>query len=421
MASTSVANAALPDGDLLALLRERLNGEQRQMFVQSYAAYLEHDPRRDFVVPVDDALVRWLGYKRKDHVVRLIGKCLASGTDFAHEVSPTKGENPLGGRPTQDYLLTVHGFKQLCMAADTAKSREVREYYLAMEGVMLEHTRRKMAAACEAERSARALLESREAELAHEREAREAAAAELARLREKTYDPVPRDDHVYVCKERAELHSDRHKVGKAVDTRRRESQLNTGSAQGSKIVYERATHNAKIVEDIVGIACRRYWYRAEHYNCRMDHSIDIIDIASSVVDTLASSYEHMARTDLYAKVISALQADAGETRDVRGDVIDYAEADAADKDDVVDDSQQEPVEDVGNDDALVSEGFVFTRRHADCVLLSELKDFLVGKNMSYTKLKGELERLGAEPDRTCPTPDGKRGRGYRGVRLRESL
>lgn len=68
-------------------------------------------------------------------------------------------QNPLGGRPTQDYLLTVHGFKQLCMAADTVKSREVREYYLAMEGVMLEHTRRKMAAACEAERSARALAE----------------------------------------------------------------------------------------------------------------------------------------------------------------------------------------------------------------------------------------------------------------------
>jgi len=37
-------------------------------------------------------------------------------------------ENPLGGRPTQEYLLTPNGFKQLCMAATRPRPRQVREY-----------------------------------------------------------------------------------------------------------------------------------------------------------------------------------------------------------------------------------------------------------------------------------------------------
>ena len=337
MASTSLVIPGVADGDLLALLRRRLSGEQQQLFLSSFAAYVQSDPENDFVIPLGADTVKWLGYRRKDVVVRALQKALKEGTDY--RVFHFPAENPLGGRPTQEYLLTPNGFKQLCMVADTTKARQVREYYIAMESVVFQWTRQRMAALSAERESARALLESRDAELAREREAREAAVvaleardAELARLREKTYDPVPRDDHVYVCKERAELASDRHKVGKAVDTRRRESQLNTGSAQGSKIVYKRATHNAKIVEDIVGIACRRYWYRAEHYNCRMDHSIDVIDIASAVVDTLASSYEHIARADLYAKVIGTLQADAGESRNDGDDVVCDADADK-DKDD----------------------------------------------------------------------------------------
>ena len=59
------------------------------------------------------------------------------------------------------------------------------------------------------------------------------------------------------------------------------------------MIFERATHNAKIVEDIAKVALRRYHIASlggvEHYNNRVEHSVDVIDIAATVVDTLASS------------------------------------------------------------------------------------------------------------------------------------
>ena len=59
----------------------------------------------------------------------------------------TSGKPPLqGGRPIETILLTLHGFKQLCMAAGTDKARRVREYYITMEGVLFEYTRQQLQA-----------------------------------------------------------------------------------------------------------------------------------------------------------------------------------------------------------------------------------------------------------------------------------
>ena len=123
-------------------------------------------------------------------------------------------------------------------------------------------------------------------------------------------------DNVYICKEVAELASDAHKVGKAIDKKKREAQLNTGSAQGSQIIYTRPTHNAKIIEDIVKVAQRRYHIASlggqEHYNNNVEHSVDIIDVAATVVDTLTSSFEYIQRDALFNKVIKNLESIRGD-------------------------------------------------------------------------------------------------------------
>ena len=134
--------------------------------------------------------------------------------------------------------------------------------------------------------------------------------AELVKIRTKIYEELPKLDNAYINKEVAELASDAHKIGKAIDSKKREAQLNTGSAQGSKIIHIRPCHNAKIVEDIVKVALKRYHIASiggeEHYNNNVEHSVDIIDIAATVVDTLASSFEYMTRRALFDKVIENL-------------------------------------------------------------------------------------------------------------------
>jgi len=130
--------------------------------------------------------------------------------------------------------------------------------------------------------------------------------AELAAFRSKTYEELPRLDTIYVNKEIAELSTNTHKIGRSIDAKKREAQLNTGSAQGSRMIYTRSTHNAKIVEDMCRVALKRYHIATlggvEHYSCSIDHSVDVIDLACTVMDTMASSFEYITRDNLLRRV-----------------------------------------------------------------------------------------------------------------------
>jgi hypothetical protein len=156
--------------------------------------------------------------------------------------------------------------------------------------------------------AARAEAASKEAEAAL---ALAAMEAELAHFRAKTFELVSHLDKVYIAKEAAQLNSDKHKIGKTIDDSKRESTLNTGSADGIRLVYTRDVSNTKLVEDVAKHALRRYHHAREHYCCRLEHSMDVYDIAGIVVDILASSYEFIERGDLIDRVIEGLDAERG--------------------------------------------------------------------------------------------------------------
>jgi hypothetical protein len=47
---------------------------------------------------------------------------------------------------------------------------------------------------------------------------------------------------------------------------------------------------------------KRYHYQREHYMCNVEHSVNVIDVVATVIDTLASCSEHMTREDMFRKV-----------------------------------------------------------------------------------------------------------------------
>lgn len=55
----------------------------------------------------------------------------AENTDYV--VYANSGENPLGGRPTVDYLITIDMGKELAMVERNEKGREVRRYFINCE------------------------------------------------------------------------------------------------------------------------------------------------------------------------------------------------------------------------------------------------------------------------------------------------
>ena len=356
-------------------LRSRLEADARTpeqlRMVERFQSTLECDEEHDMVMDLED--VCQFIEVRKDNAKRTLTRHFEEGVNF--EVFPAAEGNLLTSEEVsrgtrgpcgERIMMTPDTFKELCMLSNTVKGKEVRLYYIRMEKVMKVYLRDQVMMGESAVREHQRALEAailKMEEQASEVVAREAEVAEkdaeLRRIRTKVYEELPKLDHVYINKEAAELASDAHKIGKAIDAKKRESQFNTGSAQGSRMIYKRPTVNAKIVEDIVKVVQRRYHITSmggvEHYNNRVEHSVDVIDIAATVVDTLASSYEYMTRTALLDKVVAnlgTLSADGvffGARRHIQ---------DAA-----------QPEQGVT---AFVSSNMEYTGARGDCVTLTEM-------------------------------------------------
>jgi phage anti-repressor protein len=316
------------DDDLMVLLRNKLTTRKQQLFLESFAVYLKYNDAEDFVIDLSDVF-QTVGFTRKDNAMTLIKKKLIEDVDYKSFL--LRRENLHGGRPAMQVMLTVNGFKQMCMLANTDAARQVRDYYISMEGVLHKFTkmqlveqqrvflREKEAAEARAtllltekeaaEARATLLLTEKEAAEAHATlllTEKEAAEAELQQIKQRVYEEVVKLDRVYINQEVSEIGTGRHKVGKTFYEKKREGQLRTGAAQGSEMVYVRETSNAVIIENVIAVALKRYHIAREHYQCRLEHTRAIIDIACTVVDTLASSFKFIGRDELYQKVIDML-------------------------------------------------------------------------------------------------------------------
>lgn len=58
---------------------------------------------------------------------------LIDGRDYISGVFTQKGENPLGGRPMNEYHLTIDAAKHIAMMSGTEKGYEVRDYFIECE------------------------------------------------------------------------------------------------------------------------------------------------------------------------------------------------------------------------------------------------------------------------------------------------
>lgn len=93
-----------------------------------------------FCVNLDEV---WpLAFERKDHAVRALTKDYFEGVDYTtqvpdNQVSPLNGENPLGGRPSVTYYLTVSCLEHLV----ARKERRVFEVYRQVFHQALEYSK----------------------------------------------------------------------------------------------------------------------------------------------------------------------------------------------------------------------------------------------------------------------------------------
>lgn len=228
---TQTPSAPTMDPVLLNLLKEELSSDEQQLFIDSFALYLEHDPF-EFVIDFDNVW-RWIGFSRKDHAKRVVTKHTLENVDYKivreeNVVSPQIGNNSVMngssiGRPRERIMLTPNGFKDFCMQAGTDKGRQVRRYYIAMETICQRYVRQTLA--------------DRDAQLAAKDVELEAVHSHIEAL--SVYERPECDGHLYSVNTDIERPDADRKVGVTTDLKKRiKNHRTTNTRNGYDIARE---------------------------------------------------------------------------------------------------------------------------------------------------------------------------------------
>ena len=71
--------------------------------------------------------------------------------------------------------------------------------------------------------------------------------------------------------------------------------------------------------------------------------------------------------------------------------------------------------DIGDDLILMKQHFKVTGKRGDFVTLKDLKEWIIGRNITITTVKERLRKMGAQEDNNCYHEGVRQGRGYIGV------
>jgi phage anti-repressor protein len=133
------------ESKLVNKIKESFVEYEQQIFLQSHLWYLNYHPTKDYVVDLNDVWSE-LGFNRKYAAKRTLLKNFEENVDFIIKIFAFQsGEAKLGekvetrgGKNREDILMNIETFKQLCMISGTQKSKEIRKYFIKLEGILHE-------------------------------------------------------------------------------------------------------------------------------------------------------------------------------------------------------------------------------------------------------------------------------------------
>lgn len=263
--------------ELLQHIKQCFTTDEQQLFVDSFVTYLHHK-KDEFVVNFNVA-VEWLQFSNKGNAKKLLTSKFTENVHykiiFIHTDKKSKG------RTKQQILLTVPSFKKFCLVANTSKSDVVHDYYINLEECLHQFLQHQ--------------LEHKDEQLqSYIRQANEHKLL-LDSALEQPYQPVLREQTLYVAQHESEKHTDLFKLGETLDWNKRHKQHNTSSSQGINLVFSYQTHNSKLLETLVKHCLYAYKFGNEKpskkggnewYKCPLPHIKRVVCLLGPFVDTV---------------------------------------------------------------------------------------------------------------------------------------
>ena len=124
---------------LLQKIKDNFKNDEQQLFIASFYSYLNHHPKNDYVIDLDDVW-KWLDYKKKINAKIVLEKYFILDIDYKILLpqSREQNKNGHGGHNKETILLNIKTFKLFCLKAGTSKANEIHEYFVKLEELLQE-------------------------------------------------------------------------------------------------------------------------------------------------------------------------------------------------------------------------------------------------------------------------------------------
>lgn len=224
---------------------------------------------------LDNEMILWLEYKDikhgKEQIIKLLRSYLCDGIDYkilnnsefnannfcsGHTPAQNINEEKRGAHNKQYITLSPDCFKELCMHVGTAKSKEIKKYYIELEKVFkfyLEYQN-----------------EYRKIELNNKNMELEEKEKELIDAKDKIMDmsrdfeckEIKYDEFIYIATNESYHKQNVYKIGRSLNLNKRKKQFNTFFIDGHKVYYIFIfqCHNSRTLENLLFTCLDQYKY-----------------------------------------------------------------------------------------------------------------------------------------------------------------
>lgn len=262
---------------LIDKLQQHFSEEEQKLYVANLFLYLNYHPVDDFVVNLENVW-KFIGFANKANAKRLLKQHFTENKDYKIALIRWDERKNEGGYNQETIMLNINTFKKLCLKSNTDNSDKIHDYYIKLEMVYNELIKEQ--------------LEEKE-QLLQQKE------QELIKYKQKTYEEIHKNNHVYVIKT-----DGGYKIGKTKDINNRIRGLQTGNVKDIEVVLDFKTSNSDLLEKIVHYILDRYRCNSnrEFFDCDIDYIRNVITVLGYTVDTLKSTYQHISKDDLIIKL-----------------------------------------------------------------------------------------------------------------------
>ena len=127
---------------LVEKVKNNFTNYEQQLFLSSFYCYLKYDPKKDYVIDLDN-IWKWLGFSSKYNAKRLLENNFKININYKMLLlqSAKQSDKTHGGHNKETFMLNIETFKKFCLKADTKKADEVHDYFIKLENIIFEVTK----------------------------------------------------------------------------------------------------------------------------------------------------------------------------------------------------------------------------------------------------------------------------------------